>query len=184
MWMQTYSSLPVSNSRIWWYDTSFLCINLPSYFRWLSMCVPPHLEWIEGAQTPQWNETSGAVLFPGFRACAGIQVPIIFTSNVNQRTRTRQSPLLPFGMEMGCIHRNAAILAADEMGWLGLIKISPQIQALWGKKLKSSELQTGPSIMSRKCGDVKITFYYWLWTIRGFIFDTWRHSLFWIWLLS
>lgn len=60
----------------------------------------------------------------------GIQVPIIFTSNVNQRTRTRQSPEQPFGMEMGCIHRNAAILAADEMGWLGLIKISLQIQAL------------------------------------------------------
>ncbi len=130
MWMQSYSSLPVSNSRRWWYDTSFLCINLPSYFRWVSMCAPPHLEWIEADQTPRWNGTSGAVLFPGFRACAGIQVPIIFTSNVNQRTRTRQSPLLPFGMEMGCIHRSAAILAADEMGWLGLIKISPQIQAL------------------------------------------------------
>lgn len=67
--------------------------------------------------------------FLGFGTCEGIQVPIIFTSNVNQRTRTRQSPMQPFGMEMGCIHRNAAILAADEMGWLGLIKISPQIQA-------------------------------------------------------
>lgn len=67
---------------------------------------------------------------PGVRACAGIQVPIIFTSNVNQRTRTRQSPPPAFGMVMGCIHRNAAILAADEMGWLGLIKISPRIRAL------------------------------------------------------
>lgn len=33
-------------------DTSLLCINLASYFGWMSARAPPHLERIEGAPTP------------------------------------------------------------------------------------------------------------------------------------
>lgn len=57
------------------------------------------------------------LFLPSFRARAGIQVPIIFTSNVNKRTRRRQSLPPPpplFGMEMGCV---VAILVADETCW-------------------------------------------------------------------
>lgn len=76
----------------------------------------------------------------------GIQVPIIFTSNVNQKTRTRQSHSQPFGMEMERAHSSAAILAADETGSLGLVKI----RRLCEEKLKPRELQTGLPVMSRE----------------------------------
>ena len=111
------------------------------------MRASPHLEWIRGGSDSavKWNLWCRAFLsfffcffLPGVRACAGIQVPIIFTSNVNQRTRTRQSPPPAFGMVMGCIHGNTAIFwrLIKWVGWdlqkypysrFGLCKGKPQV---------------------------------------------------------
>lgn len=127
--MQSYMAATVEYD-----DTTHLysVLIFPSHFKWVSVCA--HSTSGVNRKASNSSEMKPLVLrFPGFRTCEGIQVPIIFTSNVNQRTRTCQSPTQPFGMEMGCIHRNAAILAADEMARLGLIKISPQIRALQEK---------------------------------------------------
>lgn len=72
IWMQSRPHLLVCNRRTWWCDTSLVRINVPSNFRWIFACAPPHLERIErgGIRTPGWYETSAAVLFLGFRACA------------------------------------------------------------------------------------------------------------------
>lgn len=99
-------------------------------------CVRLHI-WMEkgGDQTPGWNETSIAVPFPGFSD--HVQVPIIFTSNVNQRTRSRRSHLLPYGGIWDIF--TGRRLFRRQTGW----------------KCPCSQYHTSLPMLSRNCGGDK-----------------------------
>lgn len=110
--------------------------NSFSVFIFPAIYVQKHLERIARDQTPHGNETLGAASPPTPPTSEDVReyrCQLLSPSNVNQRTRTRQSLPLRSGWKLEAFRRSRAILGALEMVLGKEGKKDLQIETFWGK---------------------------------------------------